>query len=200
MNTIQLTLLWYGALTVIVLLLPAAIVANATFWYLLAVIIALTALSIYSFSAGVKASRRWVATFVVGPFVLMYLFLYAQHRYHEWWTVTRIRADEVTLTDAAVATENMISGFAYSGRLKNGSGHELHQVTLEFVVKDSGEVIERVFRKVLIMVPPGEARVLNKLGVVMNKAVVDRLFAEPRDRNVSLDVRVVGTRADRPDD
>jgi hypothetical protein len=74
-NTIQLTLLWYGGLAIATVLTFAGL--GKGLWYFVAAIALVTTLAIYTFSPTVKARKRWVVVFVLLPGLLTLMILYA---------------------------------------------------------------------------------------------------------------------------
>jgi hypothetical protein len=193
-NTVQLTLLWYGGLAVIAVLLLTAMDHGAL--YFLAAIVTLTALAVFTFSSSIRASRSRVAIFVAGPVVLVPLLWWGWEAYSARRASSLVKPGEVSITDEALHTDN-IGGFTYSAKVRNRSKYELAEVTLEFVVKDSGDVIERTTQSIYLQVPPGEVRTFDKKRVQMQDATVARLFNEGRNKGMTLDIQVVGTKTAR---
>ena len=192
MNTIQLTLLWYGGLAIAAVLSFAGL--EKGLWYFVAAIALVTTLAIYTFSPTVKARKRWVVVFVLLPGLLTLMILYAWNQYTEHQAVSFIKPDQVEAVDFVFSVDQS-SGYRVSGKLRNRSAFFLTQTILEYSASESGEVFERESRIIYLRVPPGEARTFVNEPFPLTPLTFKRLTA--KGNSLKFDIRVSGVRGSR---
>jgi hypothetical protein len=191
MNTVQLILLWYGGLAIVTVLVFTAM--DRGVWPSILALALVTALAVYTFSSGVKARRRWVALFVLGPIVLGGGLLYGWNEYTERRAVSLIRSDEVELNEVGFVPQGLGANPRLSGKIRNRSAYWLQAVTVEFVVSESGDVIDRRSTTFYPRVPPGEVRFLKEEWTPLQDSTFKRLLNE-KNSGLKLNIRVTGTR------
>jgi hypothetical protein len=189
MRTGQLIALWYGVLAIVAVLLVQASDSDGPA-YLIAAIGVLTGLVVYTLMPHPNARKKLLLLAIALPTVGIPSALFGAM----WWQSYKVRRQARAISVADIDLEAVTlrrDGLTYLvGKLRNRSPHVLQGLTLEIVIRELEDVIERATTECSVLVPPGEARELRHCSVSLSTD----LFAPGARERYSWSFRTVSTR------
>lgn len=155
MKTSQLIVLWYAGLCVVAVLAYQAANTNSVN-YLIAAIVVVASLLIYTLKPHPAARKRWVLLAVAGPLGAVAIGLYGILQYQEHQqriAETLIPLDQVELVNSKLTGDHRLVG-----RIRNSSSHTLTGLDVKILLYEQGEIVDSDTAHVSVEVPPGEER------------------------------------------
>ena len=155
MKTSQLIVLWYAGLCVVAVLAYQAANKNSAN-YLIAAIVVVASLLIYTLKPHPAARKRWVLLAVVGPIGAVAIAFYGILQYQERqqrMAETLIPLDQVELVDPKLTGDHRLVG-----RIRNLSSYTLTGLDVKILLYEKGEIIDSDMAHVSVEAPPGEER------------------------------------------
>lgn len=166
MNTKQLVVIWYAGLAIATTLLFYAAGQSWTPWALLAVIVTIAALFVYTFrphpAVNKKMLRRFVATPIVVLLLIMAVVIYIDQpptptrSFRPSYGSVHVAETDVELFDMRFGHTGR-TGTLY-GRVRNNSNLRLSELDIKILILDESTQIDGKEVRVTFSVPPGEVR------------------------------------------
>jgi hypothetical protein len=162
MNTAQLVVLWYAGLAVVGLLLNQA-AADSSPGYLICAITLTAGLLVYTLKPHPSARKRRVLLALAGPPLLILLAAIS------FWGYSTYRESRSTrdISPSQIQIDNPVLREQFGttrllGRVRNNSPHRLVMMTLEIIITEGSDTVERLRQDCWVDIPPGEVRELDE--------------------------------------